>query len=291
MKKIFFGLFDSLDLARQLCTEVQGELAEFTLRHFPDQETYVRVISPVRGKECVIVCSLNDPDQKILPLFYLSRLCKQLQAAKVTLVAPYLSYMRQDKQFNPGEAVTSELFAQFLSGFVDELLTIDPHLHRKHSMAELYNVPCTVLSATGLISSYISQQVSNPLLIGPDSESEQWVSRVAASVKAPYLVLEKLRKGDRDVEVSHLVTDQYSEHTPVLVDDIISTAKTMIATVKHIHEAGLQSPVIIGVHAIFAGIAYEDLKNAIVADIVTCNTITHATNKINVCNLIALNLK
>lgn len=284
-------MFDSKKLAAQLCRMLNGELAEFTLRQFPDQETYLRIESSLEGKECIVACSLNQPDSKILPLFYLCRLCKQLNASRVVLIAPYLSYMRQDIQFHPGEAVTSELFAQLLSEMVDELITIDPHLHRKHSMSQLYSIPCIVLHASGLISTYISDHISNPLIVGPDSESEQWVSQVAFSAGAPYLTLEKVRKGDMDVEISAPEIAEYKGHTPVLVDDIISTARTMIGTVRHIHEAGLKPPVIIGVHAIFAGNAYQELQQAIVADIVTCDTISHISNKISIANLIASNIR
>jgi ribose-phosphate pyrophosphokinase len=79
---------------------------------------------------------------------------------------------------------------------------------------------------------------------------------------------------------------QFKNHTPVLVDDIISTAKTMIVTAKHLSEAGLKPVTCIGVHGLFAGNAYEDLLKAGVGRIITCNTIPHLSNEIDVSNLI-----
>lgn len=286
MKQLFFGLKGNEDITASLCTLTDGELADFTQRQFPDGETYLRITSPVEGKECVLVCSLHQPDDKIIPLYYLASLCKEQGAAKVTLIAPYLAYMRQDKKFNPGEGVTSEYFAQLLSQWVDELITIDPHLHRKHGMAELYSIPCEVLHATVAIAGYIKKHIQKAVLIGPDSESEQWVSHVATQAGVPFIVLEKARRGDRDVEVSVPDVDKFTNHTPVLVDDIISTAHTMIETVGHLRRAGMKPPTCIGVHAIFAGSAYEELVAAGAGEIITCNTIPHKTNLIDISGLI-----
>lgn len=179
MKKIFFGMPGNEEMTKELCELLNGEMAAFTIRQFPDEETYLRVISPLEGKNCVIVCSLHHPDNKMVPLYYLSRLCKELYAGKTTLIAPYLSYMRQDIQFNAGEAVTSAYFAQLLSYWVDELVTIDPHLHRYHTMAELYSIPCSVLHAASVIAQWMIENIEKPILVGPDMESEQWVSEVA----------------------------------------------------------------------------------------------------------------
>lgn len=274
-------------MARNITRHLGAELGAFTVRHFPDGESYVRLLCDVEGQQAVVVCTLFQPDDKILPLYYLSRLLKDSGAQSVTLVAPYLAYMRQDKVFNPGEAVTSEYFAALLSSAVDRLITIDPHLHRHVSMSEIYTIPCKAIHAAQLVSDWIRQNVVNPVLIGPDSESEQWVSEVAAKAGAPFLILEKVRHGDHDVDVSKPVVEPYSNHTPVLVDDIISTAHTMIETVGHLRVAGMAVPVCIGVHPVFSGNAYDDLVGAGAAEVVSCNTIQHSSNRIDVSELLA----
>ena len=286
MEKVFFILPGNEALANNILLKTKGVAGEFISRKFPDGETYVRVLSDVIGKEDVIVCTLHEPDDKIFPLFFLAKNLKDLGAKKVTLVAPYLSYMRQDKKFNPGEAVTSEYFAKFLSSFVDELITIDPHLHRRASMSEIYTIPCKVLHASDLISKYIKEEIKMPLLIGPDSESEQWVSEVAKNANAPFIILQKERLGDRDVKVTIPEVEKYLNHTPVLVDDIISTAHTMIETVNHLKQLAMKAPVCIGVHAVFAGNAFEELSMSGAQQIVTCNTIKHQSNKIDVSELV-----
>lgn len=195
--------------------------------------------------------------------------------------------MRQDKQFNPGEGVTSKYFAALLSHYFDWLITVDPHLHRLHSLSEIYSMPTVVLHAIDPIADWIKKHVEKPILIGPDQESKQWVANVAQKTNAPFIVLEKIRKGDRAVEVSLPQIEQYKNHTPVLIDDIISTARTMIETIKHLKNLHMPSPICIGVHAIFAGNAYEDLLKAGASKIVTCNTIKHPSNGIDLSELVA----
>ena len=287
MKPIVFALPGNEVLAKSIANAIQADIGETVIRQFPDGETYVRVLSDVKNRKTIMVCTLAHPDEKLLPLYFLSKTLKSLGADCTCLVAPYLAYMRQDKVFKEGEGVTSEYFASLISGFADTLITIDPHLHRRHSMSEIYSIPCKVIHASSLISGYIKEHIANPLLIGPDGESEQWVSEVAKNANAPFIVLEKTRLGDRDVKVSVPQVEKFKNHTPVLVDDIISTARTMIETVSHLKNAGMRAPVSIGVHAVFSGNAFEELKKSGVDRIVTCNTIPHSSNEIDITELIA----
>jgi ribose-phosphate pyrophosphokinase len=286
MKTIVFALPGNERLASKLAQQLHIEMGEMVARHFPDEETFVRVDTDVSESDIFLVCALNHPDTKLLPLYFLSRTLKELGAGKITLIAPYLAYMRQDKRFNPGEAVTSNLFAKLLSGFIDRIVTIDPHLHRRSSLSEIYSVPTTVVHAAPLISEWIRKNILNALLVGPDSESEQWVSVVAKEAHAPFVVLQKIRHGDNDVEISLPKVDQYKNHTPVLVDDIISTARTMIETLGHLKKADMRDPVCIGVHGIFAGEAFMELLRAGAYYVVTTNSVVHASNRIEIAELI-----
>jgi ribose-phosphate pyrophosphokinase len=247
----------------------------------------VRFETPIEGGRIILVCTLDRPDDKFLPLIFAAGAAREMGAASIGLVAPYLSYMRQDRRFQPGEAVTSKHFAAALSSWIDWLVTVDPHLHRRTSLSEIYSVPSSVQHAAPAISGWIRDHVDKPLLIGPDSESEQWVGAVAREAGAPFAVLEKIRKGDRDVEVSAPQVKEWAARTPVLVDDIISTARTMIETVSLLKKAGLPPPVCIGVHAVFADNAYDELLSAGAGRVVTCNTIKHESNEIDLGGLIA----
>jgi ribose-phosphate pyrophosphokinase len=270
---------------QELAGHLGFEQCEWQWRQFPDGESYVRVLSDVKGREVAILCSLNQPDAKTLPLLFLAATLKKWGAAKITLIAPYLAYMRQDKAFNCGEAVTSDLFAALLSPFIDALITIDPHLHRHTRLTQIYSCDCKALSAAPLMAEWIKTNITNAVIIGPDAESEQWVKTVATLADAPYVVLQKNRLGDREVQIQLPDIATYKNHVPVLVDDIISTAGTMIKTVTLLQAQSFATIICLATHALFAGDAYEALVKAGAAKIVTTNTVKHQSNGIAIASL------
>lgn len=269
-------------LGSTLAATLPGEVVAFERRQFPDGETYLRVPVDVVDRPCVVLASLDRPDTKAVPVMLLAETLRDLGAGSVGLFSPYLAYMRQDRRFHPGEGISSRYFGKFLSAHFDWLVTVDPHLHRYASLDEIYSIPSRVVHAAGVIATWIASHIDKPVLIGPDSESEQWVADVARRAAAPHVVLQKMRHGDRDVEVSVPQVERWRDHTPVLVDDIVSTARTMIETVKHLKRAQLTPPVCIGVHAVFAGNAYADLLQVGAARVVTANSIAHESNALDI---------
>ena len=273
--------------AARLREELGAEVLELEWRRFPDGESYVRFAEPCKGKSIALVCTLNDPDAKSLALLFAARTARELGAARVGLVAPYLAYMRQDRRFREGEAVTSVHFAALLSGAFDWLVTVDPHLHRRGSLAEIYSMPCAAVAAAPALAQWISANVAKPLIVGPDAESEQWAAEVAAASHAPYAVMTKTRLGDRRVSIEAPPLGQWQGRTPVLLDDIVSSARTMAFAASKIRASGLDSPVCVGVHGIFSPDALGALRDSGAARIVTTNSIAHETNAIDVSALVA----
>jgi ribose-phosphate pyrophosphokinase len=177
------------------------ELGPIETRQFPDGESYVRILSDVSGQAVDLVCTLARPDDGFLRLIFAADAARALGAREVTLIAPYLAYMRQDRRFQSGEAVTSKSFARLVSSSFDRLVTVDPHLHRYSTLSALYTIPTDTMHAAPLLADWIAAEVNNPLLVGPDEESGQWVSAIAARIGAPHAVLRKIRHGDRNVDV------------------------------------------------------------------------------------------
>ncbi len=287
LKPILFDFFYSKDtLFTELLNSGQFEKGEADIRRFPDGESYVRVLSQCNQRKVVILANLHHPDDKLLPLLFLCQALKEQHVEHITLISPYLPYMRQDKRFHEGECVTSAQFASILSPSIDKIITIDPHLHRYSSLSEIYSVDNVVLKADKTIAEWIKKNISNPLIIGPDSESEQWAAATAELINCPYLVLSKERRGDREVKISAPQARGLSDHTPVLVDDIISTGRTMIETAKVLNTEGFGAPVCIGVHAVFSERDYHALRNSAIEKVITCNTIPHHSNGIDIANLL-----
>ncbi|MBI5941022.1 MAG: ribose-phosphate pyrophosphokinase [Caulobacterales bacterium] len=272
-------------LASEIAAGLSAELGAVETRRFPDGESYVRLPMEVAGREVIIVCTLARPDEQFLRLAFAARAARELGATRLTLVAPYLAYMRQDKRFQPGEALTSRHFADLISREFDALITVDPHLHRHKALSEIYPIPATALRAAPLLADWIRLNVERPLIIGPDIESEQWVSQVAERAAAPHLVLSKQRHGDRDVEIAIPDLDAWRDRQPVLIDDIVSSGRTMIETAEGLVAEGLAKPVCVAVHALFADDAYQRLSD-LARSVVSTNTVSHPSNGISVAALL-----
>lgn len=292
MSPLILSMDDNLPLAEKVCAHLSGELGKLELRSFPDGESYINILSDCRDRKVILLGSLHQPNEKVLQWLLVAETLRDLGAKEVGLVVPYLAYMRQDIRFKEGEGITSRYFACLISRYFDWLVTVDPHLHRYDTLNEIYSIPCQTLHAAETIAQWISNNIERPLLVGPDIESEQWVASTARMIDSPYIVLQKIRHNDFDVEVSlpsasGLSLKDLENHTPILVDDIISTGSTMIETATNLLQEGFQPPVAIGVHGLFAQRAYEDMLGAGIAEIITCNSVRHASNRIELAALIA----
>jgi ribose-phosphate pyrophosphokinase len=279
MTPVLLPLPGNEEAAATLAVALQAERGAIEVRRFPDGDSYIRIDAAVAGRAVVLVCTLDRPDEKFIELWLTAATARDIGATQVGLVCPYLPYMRQDARFRPGEAVSSRYFAKLLGTSVDWLVTVDPHLHRIHSLDQLFTIPTVAVQAAPYLAAWIRNNVQSPLLIGPDSESEQWVASVAAEAHAPYTILQKVRNGDRNVEVSMPNLGYAARRTPILVDDIISTGRTMVAALRRLQQLGSLPPVCVGVHAIFAGDAYAALRTEGASEIVTTNTISHPSNQ------------
>jgi ribose-phosphate pyrophosphokinase len=273
----------SEDHARRLGARLGVAVVVPEFRQFPDGELYVRIASQLDDDVAIVGNASSD---NFLRVAFVAGTARDLGAKRVGLVAPYLAYMRQDSRFNPGEGVTARYFARLVSSTVDWLVTVDPHLHRFESLANVYTIPTTIARAAPAIAQWITGEVERPVLIGPDAESVQWVSAVAERCGAPFIILEKTRRGDRDVSIT-APDGAWNGHTPVVIDDIVSTGRTMIEATRQLRAAGSAPPMCIAIHAVFADALNDTLIDAGARGIVTCNTILHATNRICVAEQLA----
>jgi len=273
-------------MAQSIAQKLNVECGAIEWRRFPDEEAYVRIASDVRGAHVDVVCTLAHPDPQFLSLVFLAETARDLGASGVSLIAPYLAYMRQDIRFSEGEAISSLHFARLLSRYFDSVTTIDPHLHRIGSLDEIFSIPTRVVSASALIADWIGSRIERPLLIGPDQESEQWISAIAAHAKAPHVVAQKTRLGDRRVEIQLPDISPWRGHLPVLIDDIISSGGTMLAAADQLVDAGLGKPCCVVVHALFSNGVFEALQQAS-SQVVSTDTVAHASNAIGVAEILA----
>lgn len=256
-------------------------------RHsFPDGEIKLR-LPDVLPERVIILRTLNDPNAKLIELLLAAQTARQLGARHLTLLAPYLAYMRQDIAFHPGEAISQRIVGRFLANLFDAVITVDPHLHRVATLHEAVPVSdAIVLSGAPLLSDLIAARRQNPMLIGPDEESSQWVAIAAVRHGFEHAVCHKVRHGDRAVEVALPVTSVFGRQV-VLMDDVVSTGHTVAQAARLLLAAGAASVDVAVTHALFAGDAMQIMQQAGVGEVWSTDCITHASNAVSMAELFA----
>lgn len=275
------------NLARDIAAPSGSTVLPIALHRFPDGEGVVTLPEGIAGGDLAIVATLRDPDRLALQLRFAAATAREMGAARVGLIAPYLGYMRQDRRFAPGQAVSAPLFARFLGESFNWLVTVDPHLHRIARLGEIFPVPAHRVATASLIAAWIAAEVPDAVHLGPDSESQQWVADVARQAGRPYEVLRKERRGDRTVEITVPTSADLLSCKPVIIDDIASSGRTIAQAVERVVTVGGAAPICILIHAVFAGDAIDVIQAAGAARIVTTNTIPHPSNAISVAGNLA----
>ncbi len=256
-------------------------------RHrFPDGELKLR-LPPELPERVVLLRTLNDPNEKLVELLLVAQTARLLGAAHLTLVAPYLAYMRQDIAFQAGEVISQRVVGGFLATLFDAIITVDPHLHRIATLQEAVPLAqATVLSGAPLLADLIASRLDKPLLVGPDEESAQWVAQAAARHGFDHGVCHKIRRGDKDVQIA-LPDMAVDGRAVVLLDDVASSGHTLAGAAKLLLAAGAASVDVAVTHALFAGDALQIILQAGVGQVWSTDCISHPSNAVSMAGCIA----
>lgn len=281
---------DYIEQARRLSNTLSVPLQKVYLHHFPDGESLVRL--PPSIPEHIIICrSLNQPNDKLIELMLCAKTARQLGAKRITLVAPYLCYMRQDIANQAGEAVSQQIIGQMLAELFDDVITVDSHLHRISKLNQAIAIKNAIsLTAADEIASFVKQKFDYAVLFGPDTESEQWVAAIANKVGFDYAVANKVRQGDTQV-IMTLPAFDFANKPVIIIDDMASTGRTITKATNLLQKAGATQVNVVVTHALFCGDAKEHILNSGVKQIWSTDSISHSSACIHLDNLIAKAIK
>lgn len=281
---------DEEAIAQRAAEAIDLPLARIQRHRFPDGELRLRLPDPLPPR-VVIWRGLHQPNEKLIELLLAARTARQLGAQHLTLVTPYLAYMRQDIAFNPGEAVSQRIVGAFLAELFDAVLTVDPHLHRVATLEEAIPVrDAIVLSGAPLLADHIATQRRDVLLVGPDEESQQWVAQAAQRHGWHSGVCHKTRHGDREVDIV-LPDLPVSGRAVVLMDDVASSGYTVAQAARALLRAGAASVDVAVTHALFAAGAIDLLREAGVGQVWSTDAIPHASNAVSIVPAVAQALR
>ncbi|MGE4092732.1 MAG: ribose-phosphate diphosphokinase [Candidatus Binatia bacterium] len=275
---------DSEAFGRRLARAARTPRCRVRVHTFPDGESLVRVqMSP--GRHAVVVRSLHDPNRKLIEVLLAADALRRGGAETVTLIAPYLPYMRQDSVFAPGEPISQRVIGDCLGRAFDGVYTLEAHLHRISRLSEVIPTQAESLSAESVIAQWLQGIGGTYLIVGPDEESQPWVQGIAQAANIPWVVGHKTRAGDRRVHLRFAALPAVER--AVIIDDIASSGTTLEKTACLLHQCGIPTVDVIIVHALFPPTVQERLHRAGIRRLVSCDTIPHPTNTITTASLFA----
>lgn len=274
--------FDDEQTPAQAAADATGLALAVVVRHrFPDGEVRLRLPASLPPR-VVVWRGLHQPNEKLVELLLLAQTARTLGAQHLTLVAPYLAYMRQDIAFNPGEAISQRVVGAFLATLFDAVITVDPHLHRVATLQEAVPVHhAVVLSGAPLLADHIAAKRRDVVLIGPDEEALQWVAVAAQRHGWAHAVCRKTRHGDRQVDIE-LPALPVAGRAVVLIDDVASSGHTLARAAELLRAAGAASVDVAVTHALFAPGAEQLVRDAGADAIWSTDCIAHPSNAVSI---------
>ena len=286
MEALVLGFSDYAEQGRRLAEALSLPYAETALHRFPDEESLVRL--PTELPPHLIVCrSLDRPNDKLIELMLTARTARSLGVRRLTLVAPYLCYMRQDAAMHPGESVSQRIVGQLLAELFDDLVTVDPHLHRVAKLRQAVPLgTAACLHAAEPIGEFVAAELDHPLVLAPDQEAEQWVKLIAAPRGLDYATATKQRRGDRDVSID-LPSIPVTGRSVLVVDDVASSGGTLAVVARELEAAGAAEINVVLTHALFAQGAMDAIRQTPIRNIWSTDSIRHDSNTIELGTLLA----
>lgn len=269
-------------LASRVAKALDCDLALCEYKTFPDNEMYVRILDDV-GQDAVIIQSTTT-DSDFMALLQLIDACST--AEKVHVVIPYMGYARQDKQFNPGEALSARAVARTI--LADNVITVNIH---EHSVLDHFKCKTIDIDAACHIGKYLKDlDLDSPVVLGPDNGALHLAVSAAEELGADYDHLEKKRLSGDTVQMTPKNLDVTGRDV-VIMDDMVATGGTVAEAVGMLKSQGASRVYVACIHPVLAGSAILKLYHSGVMDVIATDTLERAVSRVSVAPLLARALK
>ncbi len=272
----------SQNLAFRVAKLLDTKLTRVEYKRFPDNEIYVRIVDEINDNEVVVINTQKNQNDAIIETILLCDALRDEGVEKITLVVPYLAYARQDKKFNPGEAVSIRALAKIYSNIADKLITINPH---ETHIKDFFTIPFVYGDAIPKLAEYVKDKLDNPIVLAPDKGALEFAKTASKVLNAEYDYLEKTRLSPTEIQIAPKTLD-VNNRDVLIIDDIISTGGTMATAVKLLKEQGAKKIISACVHPLLIGDALNKLYSAGVEEVVGTDTYLSEVSKVSVADII-----
>ena len=264
------------ELAETVASELGIAVTPTSAYDFANGEIFVRFEESVRGSDAFVIQSHAAPvNKQIMEQLIMVDALKRASAKRITVVAPFYGYARQDKKHRGREPISARLMADlFKAAGADRLMVVDLHTSQ---IQGFFDGPVDHLFALPLLTNYVGSKVdrNNLTIVSPDSGrvrvAERWSDLMGG---CPIAFIHKTRdpRVPNEATIGRIVGD-VKGRTAVVIDDMIDTAGTIVKAVEACLEAGASEVIVAATHAVLSGPAVDRLKNSGAAEVVMTNTL------------------
>jgi ribose-phosphate pyrophosphokinase len=262
------------ELASEVAKLLDVELGGVERSTFSNGEIYIRYTESVRGADCFVIQSHSDPvNQHIMEQLIMIDALKRASAKRITAVMPFYGYARQDKKGRPREPISAKMIGDlFMAAGADRIAAVDLHTGQ---IQGFINAPFDSLTAMPLFEDYLTRRLDGPItFVSPDSGGVKRATTFARHVDAEVAFVYKRRRADvRNESAAEWVVGEVEGRHCVIVDDMIDTAGTVIASADLLVKRGALSVVVLATHGVLAGPAVKRLAMAPFSEIIITNTL------------------
>jgi ribose-phosphate pyrophosphokinase len=264
------------ELAEQACKYLGISLGDVDVYQFSDGETGVKLNQNIRGTDVFVFQPTCPPDRNLMELLILLDAAKRASAERVTAVIPYFGYARQDRKDQPRVAITAKLVANLIAvAGADRVLTMDLH---SAQIQGFFDIPFDHLYAAPVLIDYFAGlNLKDPTVVAPDIGSMKMARAFAKRLDAALALIDKRRPEKDKAEVLTVIGD-LKDKDVFIIDDMISTAGTVVQAAEAAREYGARNIYIGCTHAVLCGGALTRLEESPAREVVVTDTIPHARN-------------
>jgi len=263
------------ELTDEIATCLDVEPTPTTLYDFANGEIFVRFLESVRGCDAFVVQAHTAPiNQWIMEQLIMVDALKRASAKRITVVAPFFGYARQDKKSRGREPISARLMADlFLTAGADRIMAVDLHTAQ---IQGFFDGPVDHLFALPILADYVEGKLdlSQITVVAPDAGRvrvcERWTDRLGC----PLAIIHKRRDPDVANKVKILeVVGQVRGRTCIIVDDMIDTGATIVNAAEALFEQGAAQVIVTATHGVLSGPAVDLLKNSRISEVIVSNTL------------------
>jgi ribose-phosphate pyrophosphokinase len=263
------------DLAREIVDVLGVDVVPMDAYDFANGEIYVRFGESVRGCDAFVIQSHTAPiNQWLMEQLIMVDALKRASAKRITVIAPFYPYSRQDKKHRGREPISARLVSDmYKTAGADRLMAVDLHTAQ---IQGFFDGPVDHLWALPLLADHVRKRVDRARLtvVSPDAGRVRVADLWSDRLGAPLAIIHKRRdpKVPNQVKV-HEVVGQVAGRTCLLVDDMIDTGGTIVQAAEALRENGAAEVIVAATHAVLSGPAVDRLKNSPITEVIVTNTL------------------